>query len=344
MSFYECQRCFYKTRYKNDMRKHLNIKQKCMRKNITCQLSNEDLDKLSLQKNFSSNFSNININDENEEFEESKKKDKLDKLDKLYKLDKLDKLDKLNNLNKSETKIEDNTNNSSSSSEKNIIHNINLENAEELICEYCSKKFSRKYNLKIHLDTRCKEKKELPPSEINSNPVNTNIIYNTINNTTNNNIMVNIIMNPFESKFDTSHIDDLTKMDLIINILYTKALEHILENKNNLNLLVEEGHDTAIVYKNDVDKFVRMKKENFTESIMKNMKGVLSDMNDEIQKNPYLTKRIDELIELKYKNYIEEKKTNEMVNDMICKIYDQKKMEIKELFKNTNNDEDVIIY
>jgi len=316
------------------MRKHLNIKQKCMRKNITCQLSNEDLDKLSLQKHFSSNF--LNINEENEKFEELKKNDKLDKLD---------------NLSKLEIKIEENNNNNLSA--KNIINNINLgENiedtssdlTEELICEHCSKKFSRKYNLKIHLDTRCKKKNESSSSEINPSPVNTNYIYNTINNTTNNNIMVNIIMNPFESKFDTSHIDDLTKMDLIINILYTKALEHILENKNNLNLLVEEGHDTAIVYKNDIDKFVRMKKEDFTESIMKNMKGVLSDMNDEIQKNPYLTKRIDELIELKYKNYIEEKKTNEMVNDMICKIYDQKKMEIKELFKNTNDDEDVIIY
>jgi hypothetical protein len=311
------------------MKKHLNIKQKCMRKNITCQLSNEDLDKLSLQKNFSSNFLNINIGDENEKLEESKKNSNFDKHD---------------NLNKSEIKIEKNNNNLFSSEKSIINDNINLENTEELVCEHCSKKFSRKYNLKIHLDTRCKKKKESSSSEINQIPVNTNIIYNTINNTTNNNIMVNIIMNPFESKFDTSHIDDLTKMDLIINILYTKALEHILENKNNLNLLVEEGHDTAIVYKNDVDKFVRMKKEDFTESIMKNMKGVLSDMNDEIQKNPYLTKRIDELIELKYKNYIEEKKTNELVNDMICKIYDQKKIEVKELFKNTNHDEDVIIY
>ena len=87
-----------------------------------------------------------------------------------------------------------------------------------------------------------------------------------------------------------------------------------------------------------------MKKEDFSESIMKNMKNVLTEMNDEIEKNPYLTKRIDEIIELKYKNYIEEKKTNEMVNDMICKIYDQKKLEIQELFKNANNNEDIIIY
>ena len=33
-----------------------------------------------------------------------------------------------------------------------------------------------------------------------------------------------------------------------------------------------------------------------------------------------------------------------MVNDMICKIYDQKKLEIQDLFKNANNNEDIIIY
>lgn len=304
MSFYECKRCFYQTRYKNDMRKHLNIKDKCPRKNITCKMTNEELDVLSLQKNQDENI-------------QKKLETTIDIKD--YYVSTDDIFD---------------------GSESDITETDNLS------CKYCSKKFSRKYNLKIHLDTRCKKRKEVESVEINNNNNTTNYIYNnnTINNTTNNNIMVNIVMNPFETKFDTSHIDDLTKMDMIINIIFTKALEHILENKNNLNLLVEEGHDSAIVYKNDVDKFVRMKKEDFSESIMKNMKNVLTEMNDEIEKNPYLTKRIDEIIELKYKNYIEEKKTNEMVNDMICKIYDQKKLEIQELFKNANNNEDIIIY
>jgi hypothetical protein len=297
------------------MRKHLNIKEKCIRKNITCTLSNEELDNLSLKKNLDSG-------------------DDFTSFDTILKDDPgLEHL-KVNHLDEICCAIT-----------SCAITSCEEQNTEdELFCKYCSKKFSRKYNLKIHLeDNRCKKKKDV---EISNAQNNTNYIYNTINNTNNttNNIMVNIIMNPFESKFDTSHIDDLTKMDLIINILFTKALEHILENKNNLNLLIEDNNESAIVYKNDIDKFVRMKKEDFTHSIMKNMKDVLSDMNDEIQKNPYLTKRIDEIIDLKYNNYIEEKKTNEMVNDMICKIYDQKKMEIQELFKNANNNEDVIIY
>ena len=277
MSYYECKRCFYKTKYKNDMRRHLNIKQKCKKKNITSVISNEELDIQSLEK--------IDL-------------------------------------------ITDEPKNSDTE-EKNFM------------CEYCSKKFSRKYNLKIHLDNICKKKENLTNNNSSNNIINN---FNTVTSTTNNNIMFNILVNPYEHKFDTSHIDNLTKMDMIINIIFTKALEHILENKNNLNILVDDDHETAIVYKNDTDKFVRVKKDEFTKNVMKNMKDVLSDMNDEIEKNPYLTKRIDEIIELKYKNYIEEKKTNDMVNDMICKIYDQKKIEIQEIFKNVNKNEDIIIF
>ena len=277
MSYYECKRCFYKTKYKNDMRRHLNIKQKCKKKNITSVIYNEELDIKSLEK--------IDL-------------------------------------------ITDEPKNSDTE-EKNFM------------CEYCSKKFSRKYNLKIHLDNICKKKENLTNNNSSNNIINN---FNTVTSTTNNNIMFNILVNPYEHKFDTSHIDNLTKMDMIINIIFTKALEHILENKNNLNILVDDDHETAIVYKNDTDKFVRVKKDEFTKNVMKNMKDVLSDMNDEIEKNPYLTKRIDEIIELKYKNYIEEKKTNDMVNDMICKIYDQKKIEIQEIFKNVNKNEDIIIF
>jgi len=214
----------------------------------------------------------------------------------------------------------------------------------KFICEHCNKSFSRNYNLKVHQENRCK--KNALKDEQNNNITNYNTLNTTNNtlNTTNNNIMVNILCNPFENKFDISHIDQLTKMDLIINIIYTKALEHILENKNNLNLLLEDDHETAVVYKNEKEKFVRMNKAEFTKNIMQNMKNTLSYMNDETAKNPYLTERIDEIINLKYNKYTEEKQTNDIVNDMICKIYDQKKAEVQEVFKNINNSEDLIIY
>jgi len=321
MTNYECKRCFYKTKFKNDMRRHLNTKQKCIKTNII-NLSDEDLDKLSLTKN-----------DENKkELHENKKESQEKEID-------LQEKEIESHENKKELKTKD---------EKIIIKKYNdivaIDENNIFICQYCKKNFSRKYNLKIHQNDRCKNKNIQENIEFISQN-NVNYTYNTINNTTNNNnIMLNIILNPYENKFDTSHIDNLTKMDLIINIIFTKALEHILENKNNLNLLLEDDHETAIIYKNDIEKFVRVKREDFTKNIMKNMKDVLTEMNDDIEKNPYLTKRIAEIIEMKYKKYEEEKKTNDMVNDMICKIYDQKKLEIQEVFKNANNNEEIIIY
>jgi hypothetical protein len=314
MTNYECKRCFYKTKFKNDMRRHINAKQRCIKTNII-NLSDEELDKLSLIKN--------------DEF----KKEEAIKINIKEIKNKEDpiKIDIKEIKNKDEEPIK----------------NVKIENNDNdiFLCSYCHKQFSRKYNLKIHQIDRCKNKMNFDTENIKlQNNINNNYTYNTINNTTNNNIMLNIILNPYENKFDTSHIDNLTKMDLIINIIFTKALEHILENKNNLNLLLEDDHETAIIYKNDIEKFVRVKREDFTKNIMKNMKDALTEMNSDIEKNPYLTERIAEIIEMKYKKYEEEKKTNDLVNDMICKIYDQKKLEIQEVFKNANNNEDIIIF
>lgn len=305
MSYYECNRCLYKTKYKNDMRRHLNNKNKC--KNLTFSLKSfEELYNSSLIKR-------NNTEENNNEFQHDSIEVNDEKINNIVNLDE--------SFNDDENNLED-----------------------KFICSYCKKYFTRKYNLKIHMNNRCKLKNEIITDcniiesvNENNNYISHNTINNNTTNNTTNNIMVNILCNPFDNKFDISHIDNGTKMDLIINIIYTKALEHILENKNNLNLLLEDGNETAIVYKNEKEKFVRLNKEQFTKNIMKNMKDTLSYMNDETEKNPYLTERIDEIINLKYNKYNDEKNTNEIVNEMICKIYDQKKAEVEEVFKNIEN-------
>ncbi len=277
MSYYECARCLYQTKYKNDMRRHLFSKNKCVIEPNNNLLTDDQLDELSL---------------------ETKKRDKENKT---------------------------------------------------YLCDFCQKSFTRLYSMKIHKETRCKSKelvllettKSTPTSNIQGNSQQVNIQKNIQNIQTQNinynnqtNITFNIVCNAFDNPFDISHIDNKTRMEMIINVIYTKALQHILENKSNLNVYIEDGTEDAIIYKNREEKFVRIKKEDFTRQIMSNMKSTLQTLNNETEKNPYLTQKIDEVINFKFDRYNEEKTTSDAVNDMICKIYEDKKEEVLDIFRN----------
>ena len=284
MSYYECAKCLYQTKYKNDMRRHLFSKNRCIIIPLNSTLNDKELDDLSL---------------------ETKKRDK------------------------------DNKN---------------------FVCEFCNKSFTRHYTLKIHKETRCKSKdlilfsanfpnstssNSLSESSKNGSSQQVNIQKNIQNIQTQNinynnqtNITFNIMCNSFDNPFDISHIDNKTRMEMIINVIYTKALQHILENKSNLNVYIEDGNENAIIYKNPEEKFVRIKKEDFTRQIMSNMKSTLQALNNETEKNPYLTQKIDEVINFKFDKYNEEKTTTDAINAMICKIYEDKKEQVLDIFQN----------
>ncbi len=279
MSYYECARCLYQTKYKNDMRRHLFSKNKCIIEPNNNVLTDEQLDELSL---------------------ETKKREKENKT---------------------------------------------------YLCDFCQKTFTRLYSMKIHKETRCKSKElvlletnKSTPHYENNIPGNNqkvniqkniqNIQTQNINYNNQTNITFNIVCNAFDNPFDISHIDNKTRMEMIINVIYTKALQHILENKSNLNVYIEDGTEDAIIYKNREEKFVRIKKEDFTRQIMSNMKSTLQTLNNETEKNPYLTQKIDEVINFKFDRYNEEKTTTDAINDMICKIYEDKKEEVLDIFRN----------
>ena len=60
-SYYECKRCLYKCKQKNDMKRHLNKKKKC--ENINdCNLNDNDIEKISLVKIYLSNGSKSKYN------------------------------------------------------------------------------------------------------------------------------------------------------------------------------------------------------------------------------------------------------------------------------------------
>ena len=146
-------------------------------------------------------------------------------------------------------------------------------------CKHCGRKYSRKDNLKRHLDNGCKEKnneiadlkekidillnKEAVSSNTNTNSNNTNS-HNTTNNTTNNIIIINNYGDE-DTKYITS--------DYILNLLKYKPAKAIPE-------LIKYTHFNKDYPENQNIKLTN-KKEPFVK-VLKNNKWELADRKDTI--------------------------------------------------------------
>jgi len=49
--------------------------------------------------------------------------------------------------------------------------------------------------------------------------------------------------------------------------MYTELLEEILKNDINLNVIIDKDNDSAMVYKNSVDKYIQMKLKDIISNI-----------------------------------------------------------------------------
>ena len=101
---------------------------------------------------------------------------------------------------------------------------------------------------------------------INNTDNSNNILNNTTNNTLNhitNNITINLKLDslvPFDKDWDLSHINSSTKQALIISLVkYTKTLEQILKNENNMNVLLDKNSEKGFIYKDN--NFEEMSKD-----------------------------------------------------------------------------------
>ncbi len=269
--YYQCERCEYKTKLLTDMTKHLEKKNICVcKKNII--MSDEEFKQKSLERKYE-NYDEIIAEYNSFKTKENEEKEK------------------------------------DSSIYWKDIHKR---------CDFCFNTFFKKGNLEKHKKT-CKikeildkNKKDKNTNIINNNNVTNNIINNITHNNITNNITnitvkfddksINKWLIPFWEKFDTSHISDQTKLDLLLSTLYEDTLKEILKNNSNLNFLIDNTFDNkSYVYIGD-KKLERIDNEEIYNKIWLEVKNYLIESLNEIkiEKQRY-EKNIINFIESKIK-------------------------------------------
>lgn len=309
-SLYICKKCEYKTSNYNDLKKHINIKKKCPKNIESINYSDDQLLILSLLP-YIDNKHIINI-DEVKHLNESTF---------LYK-------------NKKEL--------------LNILDNIDKNKLKK--CKFCEMTFNKIIDLRKHLLLNCfyeqlNNKKNI---DIEKNPINSNNIYNnslntvnTINSNNINNNNVNLlyfdIKTPvsFDENWDMSKIDKKSNITCS-NVMYTRLLKELLENENNLNVVIDNENESGIVYKNNEDKYIQMKSNEIADTTMKKLKNCLNEIN-EYNKGEIMSEILTHsrrIIEKKHIDYMKDENTKNIVQKLICNIYQTKKKDALDILNN----------
>lgn len=237
-----------------------------------------------------------------------------------------------------------------------ILDNIKLIDKHKLKkCTLCNYEFSKISELKEHFLLECfyKSKKEVHNivqvndiidfNNITSNCNNTN---NTIHNITNN-IYLNIKNPiPFDDNWNISNINNKNKI-IFSKIMYTNLLTEILKSEINLNVIIDKDNDSGIVYKNDIDKYIKMKSEDIIDKTMLKLKEHLLFINDD--SNDYylqdFLKMSKNVIKKKYEDFIKNNDNlKDNVSNIIKNIYNTKKDDALEISKNILDDANKIGY
>ena len=202
----------------------------------------------------------------------------------------------------------------------NSTKNINGQNENSSLFSYTEK--NRNY---------CIVKENADNSIINSN--------NTINN--NFNIYLDIDKNkkpiPFDEAWDISKInDDVISGIITSKYMYTKLLKEILQNEINLNVIMDKDSKTGLVYKDEINKYIKMKSSEIVDNTMEKLKNQLLSLNEV---NNTLFDEIKDfsriMITKKYIDYV--KNNNNIknnVNNLVNDTYLEKKNKAIEIYDN----------
>jgi hypothetical protein len=218
-------------------------------------------------------------------------------------------------------------------------------------CDICNESFSKVMDLKKHILLSCFHKNiEKIENNIHNNQSIIQSSYNNINNITNsnsnnnNNNSINIILDvnklsSFDEEWDISKIDTYKKERLMSSqIMYTKLLEEILKNEINLNVIIDKENKSGMVYKNNIEKYIKMKSKDIVSNTMEKLNKHLLDINradkESFPESIVFSRR---MIEKKYIDYMNKTDIQEIVENLICNIYETKKIEAVNISKNFVN-------
>jgi hypothetical protein len=311
---YICRRCNYSTDRGSDIKRHIFKKISCIKNINSMKMSDDQIIVLSILP-----YNKNNLIEEHEI-------EHLNNSDVIIK-NKIEFFELINDIDKNRIKI----------------------------CKYCNLGYSNINDLKKHIILQCfyKDilKKKTDNDIINNshNSINYSNITgnnnNNINNNTNNNTNItnyNIFLGgqspippiPFDDKWDISKINDtFTASILNSKYMYSQLLREILENEINLNVIIDKDSNSGLVYKNDIDKYIRMKSSDIVNNTMDKLKDQLLEINKKDQTQ--YEEVIDfsrKMITKKHIDYNKDVMLNKNVNHLMSNIYNEKKDKATKIF------------
>ena len=209
------------------------------------------------------------------------------------------------------------------------------------VCKNCDTQYSRIDSYNRHL----KNNKECDHEN------NKNISFGTVlnsnitcgNTTINNNNNINIYILPFDDSWTIEHFTNKDKSYIVNSLMkYTTLLTELLENDTNLNVIVEENMDAALVFKNVEEKYVNIEKKDLYSKTMKNLKTILLEMTDKIITSPGNETNYSNMLKNNLKTEIEEivKKYNDYEENN--EIRNKANISLEKVFINKKNDAEII--
>ena len=351
---FECARCGHTTNKKSNMIVHLNKKKQCIKRLESLKYSDDEIFLIStMRKNDKEVSKNkciyCNKNYSSNSF--------LQKHMKLYckkkgqennmKISEKEMSSLSNNLKDNKSKDDENKD---KENQDNICienqDNICIENQELLQCNNEKKDTLNNNNNNIADPSQISYESTKMNGVSENLEQNNTIIENQHNtyNTINNNIyIINLPKMPisFDQEWDTKHIDMYLKQLLLLtDNKYTELLKQILENKNNLNVILDKNSNMGYVYDSD-NTYKNMEKDEIVNLSMKKLHDELNKIKDEVIQHSKIPIDIENqcnIIENKYKEFINDKNIKNSVNGCISDIFDKRKEEALEIFNHINEE------
>jgi len=338
MSYYQCQRCFFVTKQKTGMIRHLDRKNKCIKNIQSYKYPDYELYKMSLEIK----KDNLKLVPKETNIEKNKMSNQCKYCFKCFSTK--------GNLKKHLNKHEDGTipvypREYYEKNNEIVIHenNSNYENLDN------GNPINNYQDMKTNIVQNETEYVNIKEDDKNINQTINNI---TVNQQFNNYNIINMkYPNGFDKDWDLSKISYEKKLFLIntCNTKYSELLKFILQNDDNLNVIIENETNTGIVYKNDTEKYIHLNKSDIIDQSLTKLKSQLNNLCEEICVQNGNVENIEKYqyeslsINKKYDDYT--KNNNDIKNgvqDIISNIFNEKKDKtidiMNKIIENETND------